>query len=172
MTRLLWGPAHCNCQIYFEFDADLPPEKQVMTGIEVPPNTVPEHEKGTVRCNAHKHHSHPHAHYEAVLEESQRREDARNVIMNHLAQNNHLHMMFNEQNKAWDLHPDVEFHSEFDEGEPRHLKVDLRTVADKKSSLDQETKKTIESKIEQEITTVCKAYHLPHDSKKVSLLSS
>ena len=77
ITRQLWIPDTCDCQIYTLFDADLPPEEQVQTPIEVEPNTIPTHPDGTLRCEAHSKpidaNSNPVEHYNIVLEENQRK---------------------------------------------------------------------------------------------------
>jgi len=77
ITRTLWSPDICQCQIYEFYDADLPPNEQVITSKEVSPE---EHGNGTVRCDAHKKHEDAQEHYEVVLEECQRKSDAHFII--------------------------------------------------------------------------------------------
>jgi len=69
ITRWLWRSDTCDCQIYTLVDTDLPPDQQVETAVEIAPNTVEGHEKGTVRCEAHTSHTDPHEHHKVVYNE-------------------------------------------------------------------------------------------------------
>jgi hypothetical protein len=82
ITRQLWSPDTCDCQIYTLFDADLPPEQRTQTAIEVGPNEVENHPAGTVRCDAHtgRQHDDAHEHYLTVLEENQRKNKAHTKV--------------------------------------------------------------------------------------------
>jgi hypothetical protein len=77
IERTLWSPDTCMCQIYEFWDSDLPVEEIKVWSKEVTPE---EHGNGTVRCDAHKHHTDPHKHYLAVLEENQRKNAAHSKI--------------------------------------------------------------------------------------------
>lgn len=81
ITRWLWSPDTCECQIYTLVDVDLPPEQQIETGVEIAPGTVEGHEEGTVRCAAHTSHTNATDHHKVVLEECQRK----NVTHGHLS---------------------------------------------------------------------------------------
>jgi hypothetical protein len=115
LHRNLWSPDTCDCQIEYEFDDEVPAEERVHTGKKI-----------VKRCEAHQQSDFTdcHDHYQAVLNENQRK----NVAIGHAMEVNPNMVLEDEQGNPR-LHPDVRVNYVFHgKGKNRILHIDFENA--------------------------------------------